>query len=222
MLLTRKGLLSSLWQTFKLLTSNLCVKRLFHVEGYYTSPSATASSRASNTSQAGKWCLMCWKSSKIARGWNWGELSPLLLREGKWSPPRSPLFSYSQIASELRTEMQKGGLRLGGQGTDILSYFCYHHVLDQSPLLCSVLYKHTTERWAFTGSRSLHTCAAELYGLKSRSSGTALGDVLAECQGKGFAAILALGNMPGTRRAWGAILAHTTGPSSLIPFPSSD
>lgn len=36
------------------------------------------------------------------------------------------------IASELCTETQKGGLRLGGQGTDILSYFYYHHVLDVS------------------------------------------------------------------------------------------
>lgn len=64
-----------------------------------------------------------------------------------------------------------------------------------------MLCKHTTERWAFTGSGSLHAHAAELYGLKSQSSGTALGDVLAEWQGKGFAAILALGNIPGVRRA---------------------
>lgn len=62
----------------------------------------------------------------------------------------------------------------------------------------------------------------ELCRLKSRSLGTALGDVTAECQGKGFAAILALGNMPGVRRAWGAIPTHTTGLSSLLSFPSND
>lgn len=127
MLLTRKGLLSSLSWTFKLLTSNLCVKRLFHMEGYYTSPSATAFSRASNTSLAGNWCLMHWKSSKIARGWDWGELFPLLL-VGERSPP----FSYSQIATELCREMQKEGLHLGGQGTDMLTYFYHRHVLDIS------------------------------------------------------------------------------------------
>lgn len=132
MLLTRKGLLSSLSRTFKLLTSNLCVKRLFHMEGYYTSPSASAFCRASNTSLAGNLCLMRWKSSKIARGWDWGELSPPLLLEGKWSPPQSPPISCSQIASELHTETLKGGLHLGVQGTDILSYFYYHHVLDVS------------------------------------------------------------------------------------------
>lgn len=78
---------------------------------------------------------------------------------------------------------------------------CLMLAIDQSPLLCSMLYKHTTERWAFTGSGSLHARAAELYGLKSRSLVAALGDVLAECQGKGFAAILALGNMTGVHRA---------------------
>lgn len=97
------------------------------MEGYYTSLSTTAFSRASNTSLAGNWLLMHWKSSKIARGWDWGELFPLLL-VGKWSPP----FSYSQIATELRTEMQKEGLCLGGQRTDMLTYFHYRHVLDIS------------------------------------------------------------------------------------------
>lgn len=138
MLLTRKGLLWSLSWTFKLLTSNLCVKWLFHMEGYYTSLTATAFSRASNTSLAGNWCLMRWKRSKIARGWDWRKLSSLLLLKCKWSP----LFSYSLIASEPRTETWKRGLCLGGQKTDILSYF-YHH------LLCSVICKPTAERWAF-------------------------------------------------------------------------
>lgn len=78
---------------------------------------------------------------------------------------------------------------------------CLTLAVDQSHLLCSVFCKHTMERWAFAGSGSLHARAAELHGLKPHSLGTARGDVLAEWQGKGFAAILALGNMPGVRRA---------------------
>lgn len=186
MLLTRKGLLWSLSWTFKLLTSNLCVKWLFHMEGYYTSLTATAFNRASNTSLAGNWCLMHWKRSKIARGRDWRKLSSLLLLKCKWSP----LFSGSLIASELCTETWKRGLCLGGQETDILSYF-YHH------LLCSVICKPTAKRWAFTGWGCLCDYATEL---KSCSSGTALGDALAKCQRKGFAAILALGNPPGVPR----------------------
>lgn len=83
---------------------------------------------------------------------------------------------------------------LDRQGTDTLSYFYYH-------LLCCILCKHTPERWAFTGLGSLHACATELYGPKSRSLSAACGEVLAEGQGKGFAGILAFWNVPGVCRA---------------------
>lgn len=94
--------------------------------------------------------------------------------------------------------------------------------VDQSPLLCSMLCKRTTERWAFTGLGSPNARAMERCRLKSHSLGTALGDVTAECQGKGFAAVLALGNMPGVRRARGAIPTRATGLSSLLSLPSND
>lgn len=77
---------------------------------------------------------------------------------------------------------------------------CLTSAVDQSPLLYSVFCKLATERWSFTGSGSLCACAAELYGLESHSLSTVLGDVLAECQGKGFTAVLALGSVPGAHR----------------------
>lgn len=123
MLLTRKGLLWSLSWTFKLLTSNLCVKWLFHTEGYYTSLSASAFSRASNTSLAGNWCLMLWKRSKTARGWG---LKKACLPFFCWSVNEVPYFLIAWLHLN-SIQMWKRGLCLVGQERDILSYF-YHHL----------------------------------------------------------------------------------------------
>lgn len=112
-----------------------------------------------------------------------------------------------------------------------LSYFYYHRVLDVScrPKPCFGQCAAQPQNWKICSYRlgkSSYSCLLELQRpcrrqqsslLASHGSGTALGEALAECKGKGFAAVLAL--RPGLHRAREAKLAHTRG---LASIPSSD